>query len=214
MGTMTPQAARDYWRALVENAARLIVDADTLFPSPRADSLTILAYEELGKAIWVADLFHKSWAGGGLEPVDISHLESHSYDHRQKMMQALHMVEGAGEFVSLRLGAGGVDVVVEAGDDAVRAQRYMDYLRTAASGDNLAKKRGFYVDPLPDGSLSVPHEIDRPNLATEIEIGAHVVAALLADDHILLGTHGADPSISDDVAQPIMKLLGPILRRN
>ncbi|WP_167726596.1 hypothetical protein [Cryobacterium sp. TMT3-29-2] len=45
---LTPTTARAFWLALLENAARLIIDADALFPSPRAQSLIVLAQEEVG----------------------------------------------------------------------------------------------------------------------------------------------------------------------
>jgi AbiV family abortive infection protein len=54
---LTPAAARVLWLALLENAARLTVDADALFPSPRAQALVVLAQEEVGKAVWVYKAF-------------------------------------------------------------------------------------------------------------------------------------------------------------
>lgn len=53
MTALEPSKARAFWFALVDNAARLVVDADTLgAASPRAQSLVVLALEELGKAQW------------------------------------------------------------------------------------------------------------------------------------------------------------------
>jgi AbiV family abortive infection protein len=47
--------------------------------------------------------------------------------------------------------------------DALRA-----YLASLAQEDNDAKKKTFYVDMKPDGSFTVPHEIDRPFLRFDI----------------------------------------------
>lgn len=66
---MEPSHARAFWFALVDNAARLVVDADTLGPeSARAQSLVVLAMEELGKAQWVAQIFSWSWYSGDEAP--------------------------------------------------------------------------------------------------------------------------------------------------
>jgi AbiV family abortive infection protein len=50
---LTPTAAREFWLALLHNAAQIINEAHALFPSPRAQSLVVLAQEEVGKAVWV-----------------------------------------------------------------------------------------------------------------------------------------------------------------
>ncbi|MFF3864090.1 AbiV family abortive infection protein [Streptomyces sp. NPDC002209] len=46
----------------------MIADAQTLLAAGsygRARSLTVLAQEELGKALWVYDVFQGSWNQGG-----------------------------------------------------------------------------------------------------------------------------------------------------
>ena len=53
---MSPTMARAFWKALMDNATGLIADADTLLEREsfgRARSLTVLAQEELGKALWI-----------------------------------------------------------------------------------------------------------------------------------------------------------------
>ncbi|GAA1554265.1 hypothetical protein GCM10009731_05810 [Streptomyces globosus] len=60
MTEMSPGQAREFWKALVDNASSLITDARTLLNARsygRAYSLTVLAQEELGKALWIYDVF-------------------------------------------------------------------------------------------------------------------------------------------------------------
>ncbi len=57
---MTPRDGRTFWKALMDNASALIADAHVLFNADsfgRARSLTVLAQEELGKALWIYDIF-------------------------------------------------------------------------------------------------------------------------------------------------------------
>lgn len=92
---MEPSNARAFWFALVDNAARLVVDADTLGPeSARAQSLVVLAMEELGKAQWVAQIFSWSWYSGDEAPLDVPHLDQFGASHRQKLMQSTHYSKG------------------------------------------------------------------------------------------------------------------------
>ena len=53
---MHPKTARRLWKALMDNASGLIADAHALLERGsygRARSLTVLAQEELGKALWI-----------------------------------------------------------------------------------------------------------------------------------------------------------------
>ena len=55
MTKMSAVEARKFWKALVDNASALISDAHLLLAAEsygRARSLTVLAQEELGKALW------------------------------------------------------------------------------------------------------------------------------------------------------------------
>jgi hypothetical protein len=65
--TMTPTQARQFWKALMDNASALITDANLLLAAGsfgRARSLSVLAQEELGKALWIYDEFHTAWSTG------------------------------------------------------------------------------------------------------------------------------------------------------
>lgn len=202
MTAMGPCKAREFWFALVENAARLVVDAHTLGPaSPRAQSLVILALEELGKAQWVARV---SWPSGDETPIDVPYLDEFGTRHRQKLMQSTHYIEDADEFVSgLRFFRNRAEVDLRPGTGASSSERYVEYLERLADADNRAKQRGFYVDISEDGSLLVPHEIDRPGLAEEIWCAGFVVHSMLEDRAFAGDCHPRLDSIE--------KLIAPIL---
>lgn len=199
-----PSKARAFWFALVENAARLVVDADTLGPtSPRAQSLIILALEEVGKAQWVDRV---SWPSGDETPLVVPYLDEFGASHRQKLMQSTHYIDGADEFVSeLRLFRGRAEVDLRPGSGASDPGQYVEYLENLAEADNKAKQRGFYVDIGEDGSLFVPHEIDRPRLADDIWCAADTVKSMLVDRELM----GDD----DPRLESIKALIAPILTK-
>lgn len=206
MTALEPSKAREFWFALVENAARLVVDADTLGPaSPRAQSLVVLAMEELGKAQWVAHTFWWSWDSGDEAPLEVPYLDEFGASHRQKLMQATHFIDGADEFVSeLRLFRSRTEVDLRPGTGASDPRRYVDYLENLADADNKAKQRGFYVDIGEAGALLVPHEIDRPGLADDIWGAADAVKSILVD-WMLAGDHDARLESIDALIAPILE---------
>lgn len=202
---LEPSKARAFWFALVENAARLVVDADTLGPaSPRAQSLVILALEELGKAQWVARV---SWPSGDETPLDVPYLDEFGTRHRQKLMQSTHYIEDAAEFVSeLRFFRNRAEVDLRPGTGASNPDQYVDYLESLADADNKAKQRGFYVDIGEDGSLLVPHEIDWPHLADEIWSAADTVRCMLVDRKLMGDCDPRLDSIDALIAPALAKL--------
>lgn len=205
MTAMEPSKARAFWFALVENAARLVVDADTLGPaSPRAQSLVVLAMEELGKPQWVARI---SWSSGDGGALDVPYLDEFGASHRQKLIQWTHYIEGAEESVSeLRLFRSRAEVDLRPGNGASNPGQYVDYLENLADADNKAKQRGFYVDVADGGVLLVPHEIDRPRLADDIWGAAYTVKSMLVD-RALVGD--SDPRLDS-----IEALIAPVLERD
>jgi AbiV family abortive infection protein len=88
---MRPQDARDFWKALMDNASALIADAQ-LLPNAEsfggAQSLTVLAREELGKALWIYDVFESSWSSGDSDPRTVDRLAAHGRNHVQKYLEA------------------------------------------------------------------------------------------------------------------------------
>jgi AbiV family abortive infection protein len=208
MTAFEPNKARAFWFALVDNAARLVVDADTLGPvSPRAQSLVVLALDELGKAQWVAQIFGVSWSSGEEAPLDVPYLDEFGASHRQKLMQSTHYIEGADEFVSeLRLFRSRAEVDLRPGTGASDPRQYVEYLENLADADNKAKQRGFYVDLDEDGAPLVPHQIERPDLADEIWGVADAVKSMLVD-RMIVGDR--DPRLDS-----IEALVAPILERD
>ncbi|MCR6492968.1 AbiV family abortive infection protein [Cellulomonas sp. P24] len=188
MTTMTPAAARAFWLALLDNAARIVVEADMLFPSPRAQSLVVLAQEEVGKAIWVHNAFRSAWGDGDATPSEVPELRQHARRHIPKLMQAtdfwtamIDVPDGTGaSSSSTGFSSSGpieVEVVREHAPEFLVA-----YHQKLAHVNNQAKQRGFYVDLDDDGTFTVPHEIDRPELRGQIWEVADMVQWCLDDD--------------------------------
>ena len=191
MTTMTPADARAFWLALLDNAARLVVEADTLFPSPRAQSLVVLAQEEVGKAVWVSKAFWSAWNAGDETPSEIPELRKQGLHHVAKLMQAtdfttsmVDVPDGTGaSSSSTGFSSSGpieVEVVRKYAPEWLAA-----HLLGIAQEDNEAKKKGFYVDLKDDGSFTVPHEIDRPDLRGQIWGAADMVQWCLDEDAFL-----------------------------
>lgn len=202
MATMSPAAARALWLALLDNAARIVVEADALFPSPRAQSLVVLALEEVGKAVWDREAFATAWYGTDETDREVSELHSLWRAHSAKLMAvteygtAMMEVPGGTEPVEIEL---------------VRAHApefLITYLKQTARADNKAKQQGFYVDLEVDGSFTVPHEIDRPLLRNEIWSVADVIKWSLEDDQMMCSIAGKPrPSTSDWIAKKVESLL-------
>ncbi|MFU8946178.1 AbiV family abortive infection protein [Mycetocola zhadangensis] len=200
---LTPTAARAFWLALLDNAARITIEADALFPSPRAQSLVVLAQEEVGKAVWVYKSFWNAWNDGDETPHEVPELRKQRFDHLAKLIEAtdystaLVEVPGSPEPVEIEL-------VKTLAPDVLDA-----YLEGLAQEDNEAKKRGFYVDLRADGSFTVPHEIDRPLLRFQIWQAADMIKWFLTEDHLRASLTGKPISPTDEVAA----LLGAVLAR-
>ena len=91
MATMTGPKAREFWKALMDNASCLVADARLLLEADsfgRARSLTILAQEELGKALWIYDEFEAVWSCGHQDARTVERLREHGRHHIQKYLEA------------------------------------------------------------------------------------------------------------------------------
>lgn len=203
MTTMTPTTARALWHALVENAAHLVAEADTLFPSPRAQSLIVLAEEEVGKAVWVRRAFWDAWGDGSETPIEVPELRTHGRRHFPKLVEAIDFwtaaieVPGNAEPVE-------VELVREHAPELLVA-----YLKGEAHADDQAKMKGFYVDVEDDGTISVPHRIERPELRGHIWRVADMVQWLITWDALGASLAGRPKQPSPDVEE----LLGAVLAR-
>lgn len=181
---LTPSAARAFWLALLDNAARLIVEADALFPSPRAQSLVVLAQEEVGKAVWVYRSFWNAWNNGDETPLEVPELAKQGFQHVPKLREAT-------DFSTLQLDLPGNAEPVDIEIVKAHAPEILSaYLERLAQEDNEAKKRGFYVDLQADGTFTVPHEIERPLLRFQIWEAAEMIKWFLIDDHLRASVTG------------------------
>lgn len=200
---LTPTVARAFWLALLDNAARSLVDADALFPSPRAQSLVVLAQEEVGKAVWVYKSFWNAWNDGDETPREVPELRNKGLNHLAKLIEAT-------DFLSAMVEVPGLSAPVDIETVKAHAPDVLDaYLMGLAQEDNEAKKRGFYVDLRADGSFTVPHEIDRPSLRFQIWQAADMVKWFLDEDHFRASLTGKPASPTEGVEA----LLGAVLAR-
>jgi AbiV family abortive infection protein len=182
MATMTASQARLLWKALVDNASRLVADAHLLLgDSPgRARSLTVLAQEELGKALWIYDAFHLVWNTGVDEERTVDALRQHGRDHARKYYEAVVFGEELAEFW------GDYSNTAQPNDGETWEQfwgRRHEEAAVAASEANLAKQRGFYVDVAADGGIVSPTDADSRGIGEDLERAARVVEMLLIRDH-------------------------------
>lgn len=199
--TMTPTAARAFWLALVDNASRILVEADALFPSPRAQSLVVLAQEEVGKAVWVHEAFWSAWSSGDETPLEVPELRKQGRRHIAKLMKA-------SEFAALALEVPGIPEPVEI--ELVKKyapEVLLAYSTKWAQSDNQAKQQGFYVDLAEDGSFTVPHQIDRPLLRSQIWEAADMTRWLLDEDALYASIVGLPAIQTEEVEARLAAVL-------
>lgn len=200
---MGPSAARDFWLALLGNAADLVVDADVLFPSPRAQSLVVLAQEELGKAVWVYKAFWSAWNGEDERPREVPDLRKQGLNHLAKLIEANDFLIPMVEFPD---SPGPVEIELV---KAHAPQWLAAHLRGIAQEDNEAKKQGFYVDLKEDGSFAAPQAPDGPYLRSQIYMVASMIQWFLTEDSIRASIVGGSvPATTDLKAR-----LAPVLAR-
>lgn len=201
MATMTSTAARALWMALLDNASRVVVEAECLFPSPRAQSLVVLAQEEVGKAVWVYKTFWDVWNDRGEVAREVSELRKQGRSHTAKLM-------GATDFSTPLVEVPDHPEPVEIELVRLHAPEMLSaYLANLAREDNESKKRGFYVDLEEDGSFTVPHEIDRPLLRFQIWQAADMIEWCLTEEHFRASVVGDRPSPTEDVAARLQAIL-------
>lgn len=181
---MTPTAARAFWLALLDNAARILAEADGLFPSPRSQSLVVLAQEEVGKAVWVYETFWSAWCNGEETAIEMPELQKQGRLHIAKLMKAT-------DFATALVDVPGIPEPVEYELVKEHAPEVLTaYATELAHSDNRAKQKGFYLDLAEDGSFTVPHEIDRPHLRSQIWWAADMVKWLLDEDGLRASVSG------------------------
>jgi len=180
---MTPLDGRTFWKALMDNASALIADAHVLLNAGsfgRARSLTVLAQEELGKALWIYDTFQSSWSSGGIESLRVDNLTKHGRDHIQKFLEAFvygdELATFWGDYSQLDKRQEG-----ESWEEAWARQKAE--AQAAAKDANIAKQLGFYVDQTKSGVITSPTEVESGTIANDLQVAAQVVEMLLIRDH-------------------------------
>lgn len=180
MAQLSPEAARAFWKALLDNASRLIADAQLLLNagSPgRARSLSVLAMEELGKAVWVYDSFFIEWNSGSQTPREVSELARSSTNHLRKYMAAFVFGDELAEFW------GDYSRVLDLPQNEAEFEVWHAALEKesdiAARAANAQKQQGFYADlgalpNNPPSSAEVQEELTR---------SAQVIEMMLIKDH-------------------------------
>ncbi|WP_062516435.1 AbiV family abortive infection protein [Demequina gelatinilytica] len=181
MTAMTPKRAREFFWALVENAIALVEDAALLeSQSPaRAQSLLVLAYEEVGKASWVLDAFWRAWEDDSDDVRDVKELSAGSRHHGAKYLGgrefSMHLPipylwHSPDEMIQLGPMAVGNGEVIEAIGEPP------DLPSKIAARANEAKQRGLYVDLDREGVVRAPKDAEVIDLVAH---RGHVAASIV-----------------------------------
>ena len=178
---LSAKNARELWKALMANAALLWCATRTLTAFRRvfgrAWSLTVLAQEELGKALWIYDAFQDSWSAGKDDIQVVKVIKEHGRNHARKYMEAIVFGRELASF----WGDYGQDD--DYGDDQESWERIWQERRqkaeVAAKEANLLKQRGFYVDQEAGGSIQSPAGIEQGELVQDLQTAAQVIEMLL-----------------------------------
>ncbi|MGP3973016.1 AbiV family abortive infection protein [Streptomyces sp. 8N114] len=183
---MHPNTARRFWKALMDNASGLIADAHALLERGsygRARSLTVLAQEELGKALWLYDTFEQAWSTGAGEAQEVTRLTSDGRRHAVKYTEAFvfgqELAAFWGDYEAYDYPADGT----QEDWDACSAKQTSD-AEAAGRRANEEKMAGFYVDL--DGSgdaVLSPADISAGTIDADLQTAAQVVEMLLIKDH-------------------------------
>ena len=200
MVEMNPTQAREYWKALMDNASTLITDAHTLLSSNsygRAGSLTVLAQEELGKALWIYDVFQDDWNQGSQTPRIVEALARHGRSHHKKYLQAFVF----GNELAAFWGDYGA-AQDRGGDREFREAAHEERVQEAAArAANRAKQAGFYVDYDGHGSVFSPAAIPAGTTEGDLQTAAQVIEMLLIRDHTRMKFYARTPYDSTHTQQ-------------
>lgn len=193
---MTPSTGRAFWKALMDNATGLIADADALLEREsfgRARSLTVLAQEELGKALWIYEIFERSWSAAAEAPMEVAKLKTHGRHHASKYMEAFvfgqELAAFWGDYDSLE----SPEEDSQEGWEAFFAKRKSE-ATAAGKRANDEKMAGFYVDMDETGeTVKSPADITPGAIAEDLQTAAQVIEMLLIKDHSRMKFSAAAP---------------------
>ena len=159
--------------ALVEDAALLQETSPA-----RAQSLLVLAYEELGKAVWVNDSFARAWNEGSSESLVVEPLGDSSRQHLAKFLSAydfsgvLPMPGIWVKWEEMPLAPPDPSRIRDMGETRFETP---ELTQQGARRANAAKQRGFYVDIERSGVVLTPQDVDVFDLYTH---RGHIAAAI------------------------------------
>jgi AbiV family abortive infection protein len=191
---MRPNDARQFWKALMDNASSLISDAHLLLRAEsygRARSLTVLAQEELGKALWIYSTFERAWNKGDNTPRTVDELKRHGRSHTKKYLEAVVFGD---ELASFWGDYGAMCSVRQENESWEEAwERTQKEAEAAAVEANIAKQRGFYVDRDKSGETLSPTSIEAGSIAEDLRTAAQVVEMLLIRDHSRMKLEAVSP---------------------
>lgn len=201
MAVMKPDAARVFWKALMDNASALITDAHVLLTAGshgRARSLTVLAQEELGKALWVYEAFAQAWSDGDDEPRAVDELRKRGRDHVRKYATAFVF----GNELSAFWGDCGSYREPNEGEEWEHAfTRWAHEADDAADLANRQKQAGFYVDRNTNGTITAPSDVDVGTIPDDLQIAAQVIEMMLIKDHTRMKHDASTPYDSTHAQQ-------------
>lgn len=193
---MTPSTARAFWKALMDNATGLVTDAHALLESEsfgRARSLTVLAQEELGKALWIYETFEGSWSTGAEAPMEVAKLKTHGRHHASKYMEAFVFGQELGAFWGDYDSLESPEEDSQEGWEAFFAKR-KSKATAAGKRANDEKMAGLYVDMDGTGETVLsPTDITPGTIAEDLRTAAQVIEMLLIKDHSRMKFSAARP---------------------
>jgi AbiV family abortive infection protein len=170
----------------MDNASGLIADAHALLERGsfgRARSLTVLAQEELGKALWIYEGFEQAWSTGSEDAREVPRLASDGRHHAVKYMESFVFGQ---ELAAFWGDYGAIEHPEDESQDgwnAFLAQKKSE-AETAGRRANEEKMAGFYVDL--DGSSDAvrsPADISAGFIDADLQTAAQVVEITLTKDH-------------------------------
>jgi len=190
---MTGTEAREFWKALMDNASDLIADAHTLLEVGslgRARSLTVLAQEELGKALWIYDEFYAAWNRGDEDAAEVDRLATHGRSHTAKYLEAVIFGDELAQFWG---DYNNIDQRREGESWEEMFERRRSEAAAAAVEANQAKQRGFYVDRDADGFIHKPTDVEASEIDEDLQTAAQVVEMMLIKDHSRMKLDASTP---------------------
>lgn len=193
---LNPTTARVFWKALMDNSTSLIEDAHALLMRKsygRARSMTVLAQEELGKALWLYETFEQSWSSGSERVLEVPRLKTDRRRHAVKYMESFVFGQDLamfwGDYESFD---GPVDGSQEDWDKYfAEKEAKAEAAGKRANGDKML---GFYVDLDESGDKVIsPADIDRGTIEEDLQLAAQVIEMLLIKDHSRMKLEAVTP---------------------